>query len=251
MAKQTLLEIVQDILSDMSSDEVNSISDTVESEQVARIVRSAFRDMMSNKNWPHMKRLAKLVSYSDSSLPTHMRFEEEVKELVENSLQYNKAKLGETRKKYLPVKLVTNDEFLRYVQGRNNDSAVVDIITDPTGVELLIRNDAHPTYCTSFDDTTLVFDSYDSLVDSVLQASKIQCMAYYMDSLVLADDTIPNLPSEAFSALINESTSRAAFKLDQVQDIKAEAEANKQNRWLSQKAWRASDKKLFPTYGRR
>jgi hypothetical protein len=40
MAKMTLLEIVQDILSDMDSDEVNSINDSVESLQLAQMIKS-------------------------------------------------------------------------------------------------------------------------------------------------------------------------------------------------------------------
>jgi hypothetical protein len=41
-AKMTLLEIVQDVLNDMDSDEVNSISDTVEATQIANICRSVY-----------------------------------------------------------------------------------------------------------------------------------------------------------------------------------------------------------------
>ena len=57
MAKKTLLEIVQEILTDMVSDEVNSIDDTVESQTVASIVRSVYESMMANRNWPHTKQL--------------------------------------------------------------------------------------------------------------------------------------------------------------------------------------------------
>lgn len=42
MAKRTLLDIVQEILNDMDSDEVTSINDTIESLQVANIVRSCY-----------------------------------------------------------------------------------------------------------------------------------------------------------------------------------------------------------------
>ena len=38
--KKNLLEIVQNILSDMDSEEVNTISDTVEAMQVAQIVET-------------------------------------------------------------------------------------------------------------------------------------------------------------------------------------------------------------------
>ena len=46
MAKDTLLEIVQDILSDADGDEVNSISDPVESEQCAKILRNEFKTIV-------------------------------------------------------------------------------------------------------------------------------------------------------------------------------------------------------------
>lgn len=40
--RKTLLEMVQDILSEMDSDEVNSINDTVEAEQVATIIKNCY-----------------------------------------------------------------------------------------------------------------------------------------------------------------------------------------------------------------
>ena len=48
----TLLEIVQDILSDMDSDEVNSINDSVESLQVAQIVKTAYYNIVDGKDYP-------------------------------------------------------------------------------------------------------------------------------------------------------------------------------------------------------
>ncbi len=251
MAKPTLLDIVQDILSEMGSDEVNSISDTSESEQVARIVRAAYRDMVSNKNWNHLRRLTNLIPFGDDTTPTHMKFEEEVKELVEKSVYYNKVKLDQTRKVYSPVKYLDPDSFRRLLVSRNSDTDNVDIIIDPSGVELLIINNVGPTYFTSFNDETLVFDSYDNQVDSTLQSSKIQIEAYFTDEVKLVDDHTPNLPLEAFPALINEATSRAMFKIDQTLDTKSEAEARRQDRYLSQKSWRTSDLKMFPKYGRR
>jgi len=52
--KLTLLEIVQDIMNDMDGDEVNAISDTIESQQVAQIVKTTYLEMMANRNWPHL-----------------------------------------------------------------------------------------------------------------------------------------------------------------------------------------------------
>lgn len=246
--KLTLLEIVQDILNDMDGDEVNSIDDTFESAQVAQIVKSTYFAMISNRNWPHTKQAINIDPSGDAALPTHMVLQQEIKELV--FINYNKVKKDETRKLYKSIKWLEPDDFLRVTNRRNNDESNIDVIVDPTGVELLVKNDLAPTYYTSFDDTTLVFDSYDIEVDTTLQSSKIQAQAYVMPSWSQVDDFIPDLPSEAFTALLEESKSKAMFKLKQVSDIKAEQEANRQQRWLSRKAWRAHGGIRYPNYGR-
>lgn len=246
--KQTLLEIVQTILSDMGGDEINSIGDTAEAERVADIVRVTYLAMMSNSNWPHTRRTTALTPYSDSDYPTHMYLNSNVKELI--SINYNAIESGETRKNYVPVNYKEPDEFLRYVNKRDNTQDNVDIIIDPSGIELAIINDTRPKYYTSFDDETLVFDSYDSVVDDTLQESKLQAMAYIMPDFVLADGTIPDLPPDAFSYLVEESTSRSQAKIREFQDVKAEQESQKQGRWLSRKSWRTNGGISFPNYGK-
>ena len=52
--KKTVLEIVQDIMNDMDSDKVNSISDTVESQQIAQTVRTVFESMVTNLSLIHI-----------------------------------------------------------------------------------------------------------------------------------------------------------------------------------------------------
>lgn len=248
MAK-TVLQYVQEILSDMDTDPVNSWDETVESEQVGVMLKSAYEALMSNRNWPHQKKAIQITPSGQVSLPTHMNLQEGVKEL--NFINYNKARLGETRKRYEPVKYRSEDDFLRLINTRDNDSDTVDIITDPTGVELLISNNVAPSYYTSFDDSTLVFDSYDSSVDSTLQQAKVQAQAYVMGSFQLDDDHIPDIPREAETALLEETKSRAMFRLKQVQDIKSEGEARRQQSWLSRKAWKVNGGVKYPNYGRR
>lgn len=246
--KSTLLDIVQEILSDMDSDEVNSISDTVESEQVAVIIKSTFNAMMVNRDWPHTRKLVSFIASNTSNLPTHLKLKSNVKRMV--SVTYNKVKSGETRKQYLPVKYLEPDAFLRRQNALNSDKDNVDIITDPTGVELLIRNDLPPEYYTSFDDSFMVFDSYDNTVDSTLQESKVQAMAYILPTWKHNDSAIPDLPDDAFPLLIEESKAKAQFKLRQFVDSKAEVEAGRQNRWLSRKARKIDRGISYPDYGR-
>ena len=243
-----MLAMTQDILNDIDGDEINSISDTVESEQIAQIIKTTYDAMMSNRDWPHTKTLLKTIASGDIALPTHMTFDENLKEIL--FINYNNAASGETRLKYIEVKYLNVEDFLRMSNARDNDASNVDIITDPTTVKLLIRNDKHPQYYTSFDDETLVFDSYDSSIDSTLQSSKIQALGYIIPTLVISDTAIPDLPTEAFIMLLEESKSKCSLKLRQVQDIKAEQESRKQSSWLSQKMWNVDGGIKYTSMGR-
>ena len=244
----TLLSITQEILSEMDSDAVNSISDTVESEQVANIVITTYRDMMSNRNWPHQRGAALMTARSDSEFPTHMTLDDNVKELI--SVRYDKSLTGETRKKYKEIKYKTPDDFLAYTNPRDNDNSTVDVVSDDSGIDLLIINNTHPTYYTSFDDSSVIFDSYDNTVDATLQKSKVQALGYILTALTLADTSVPTMPDEALSALIEESKSRAQLKLRQFSDVKSEQESSRQQRWLSRKAWKTNGGIQYPDYGK-
>lgn len=246
--KMTLLEIVQDILNDMDSDSVNSIDDTIESGQVAQIVKSTYIAMMTSRDWPHLNRTIQLVASGDSSLPTHVTLQDEIKEII--FVKYNCVKQGETKKRYKDIKYIDPDNFLRVLNRRNSDEANVDIISDPGGIELLIVNDKDPQYYTSFNDSVIVFDSYNSEVDSTIQSSKIQCYVQALPSWVHTDSAVPDLPAEAFTRLLEEAKSRAMMKLKQVQDAKAEQESRRQDIWLSRKSYRVSGGIRYPDYGR-
>lgn len=247
--KKTLLELVQDVLVNLDGDAVNSISDTEESESVANHIKIVYRNLVSHTEWPHTRRALTLIPYSDDTYPTHMRVNEEIKRLC--FINYNKVKLGETRKSYQEVKYLDPDYFLRKLNARDNTSNTVDVILDPSGIELMVLNNKAPDFYTSFDDVTLVFDSYDSGVDSTLQESKVQAQGYVIPEFIVEDSFIPDLPSEAFSYLLEESVSRCQLKMRQFQDLKSEAEAQKQSRWLSQSNFVVKGGIKFPDYGKR
>ena len=249
MPKYTLLEIVQECLNDIDGDEVNSINDTIESTQVALIVRSSFNAMMSSRDWPHTKQLINLNTSNSISLPTHINLQTNISRLL--FINYNKSAVNETRLKYEPVTYKEPEEFLRMLNGRNSDDAKVDIITDPTGVVLNIYNTIHPSYFTSFNETNLVMDSYDKTVDTTLVSSKIQAMAYVIPGFELTDDFVPNLPEEAFPALIEEAKAKVSAKLRQTSDPKAEQEIRRQQKWLSRNDWVVNGGVKYPDYGRK
>lgn len=249
-AKMTLLDMVIDILNDIDGDEVNAIDDTVESSQVAQIIKSTYISMMTNKNWPHTKRLISIVPSGDGSLPTHMSIQDEIKELC--FLNYNVAKESDgTKRIYREMKYVEPDDFLRMSNGRDNTQSYIETVIDPSSLaELNIRNDQPPTYFTSFNDSTLIFDSYDSAVDDTLQSSKMQAYAYIVPEWISEDDFVPDLPVQAFTKLLEEAKSRAAIKLRQVADQKAEQESKRQGAWLARNDFRVAGGIRYPNYGR-
>lgn len=247
--KMTLLEIVQSILSDMDGDEVNSIADTAESEQVANIVLNTYRAIVSHTTWPHTRRAVALIPNSDSRYPTHLTVKEELKELI--SVRYNKAKVDDDRLLYKELDWVDPDDFLRRTNNRNSTKANVEVVNDYSGIQLLIMNDKAPDFYTSFDDVVLVCDSYDNTVDTSLQQSKLQAQGYIIPDFSLEDSFIPDLPADAFSLLLEESVSRAQYKLRQFQDTKSEVESQKQSRWLSRKSWTVEGGIRYRDYGRK
>lgn len=247
--KKTLLEIVQIILNDLDSDEVNSIDDTVESQQVALIVRTCYEEMMSNRNWPHLKKLIQLEHIGDIAKPTYLVLPERIKEL--SQFKYEKQKADADNVVLQDVMYLYPDEFLAVTQNRNSANDNVDTIVDFSGTKILVFNNFAPTYWTSFDEVHIVCDSFDKEVDDTLKKAKTQAFAIMDPIWVHTDSAIPDLPTEAFSALVHESMSTAFMSVKQMANQKAEQKAGRQNRWLSRKAWQAKGGVRYADFGRK
>jgi len=245
---KTLIEYVQDILNDMDEDPVNSIDDSFVGQQVAQIVRSTYEALMSNRNWPHMRKLLQLEFAPSTNTPTHIVMPKNINEL--DFINYNVAQVGVTALQYREVKWKEPDAFLRFINNRNSDNDNVLVASDPSGIQLLILNDKAPDFYTSFDDTDLVFDSYDTQVDSAIQPNKIQAQAYVFPEWTHLDDFVPDIPQASEVLLLEEAKSRAMFKLKQTVDSKAEAERTRQSAWQARKARRANGGVKYPNYGR-
>lgn len=247
MRQMTLLEITQDILSDLDSDEVNSINDTVEATQVASIVRSVYEHLMDGRDWPHLYSLFSLDASGSSSLPTILTLPSNVEELA--WLKYNKKKSTDVNDRYEDVKYLIPKDFVDLCSRRNSSETTVDQII-VGGVSLNVLNNVAPTYYTSFDNDNIICDSYDSAVDSTLQSSKTQAYGKRLPVFTLTDSFIPDLPTNAFALLVNESKSACSLKLKQAPDQKAEQYAITGRRKISQEAWRVSNGITYPSYGR-
>jgi len=248
MAKLTLLEIVQDILNDMDSDEVNSISDTVEATQVAQVVKTTYEEIVNDRRWPTAKAIVQLTASGSHSYPSHMSISDDVQEL--RWVKYNKRKSTDTKDKFEDVTYSDPDDFINLINQRDSSATNVDSITDYDGTVVYILNNVAPTYYTSFDDEKLVFDSYDSAVDSTLQASKTQVSVYKEPVFTLSDSFVPDLPAKAFPYLLAEAKSVAFNAIKQVANPKEEQRSRRQRTYLSRDKWRTNGGIKKVNYGR-
>lgn len=248
--RMTLLEMVQDILSEMDSDEVNSLDDTIEAGQVATIIKNCYFAMCSNRNWGDEKNLATLDHVGIIEMPTHMLIPEDMKQL--DYLAYNHIKRDTNVDEYVTIKYKYPDEFLRLVQNKpTGNPENWQTVTDFSGVKLFIANNMNPRYWTSFDDVHIVCDSYDKTEDTTLMTSKTQAMVVRGPKWEYREDFVPKLPIEAFAALLAEAKSTAFISLKQMQNAKAEATAVKQQRWLARKNSTTMGGVRYMTFGRR
>lgn len=249
MAKLTLLELVQDILSEMKSDNVNSITDTEEATMVAAVVRNVFNEIIANRMWPSTGQLFALTASADSNRPTHMRIEDNVYDV--EWVKYDVRDAADDPIRFRTIDYKQPGEFLEYVMQRDSSLSTVQTVFDIHGAPLLIKTDAAPAYWTSFDDHYLVFDSFDSNVDSTLQTSKTQVFGHVEPAFSMENDYVPELPSKAFPYLLAEAKSTCMLNIKEVFSQKTEQSASRQRSWLSRNKRRMEGGIRYPDYGRK
>ena len=218
MAKLTLLTMVQNILNSMDSDDVNSIDDTVESMQVATIVRECFEDLMTQRDWPFLRIKTALVGLGDTSRPTTMQMSEDLNKLI--WVKYDKETIT-----YMPP-----EEFQDMLDSRVELTDVVD----SDGFYL----NQNPTYYTTFDDEYVVFDGYDATVDSTLQQSKSVVYGVKVADWTHEDSFIPAMPEKFFPTLLAEAKATCFINIKQQANNREERKAQRGRVVLRNEVWR-------------
>ncbi len=245
----TVLDMVQDILSDMNSDPVNDITDTVEAMQVARIIRTTYFNLVNDRIWPGAKRVAQLTGLADPARPTHMLLPDNV-----NNVEWIKY---DTRREigapinYETIQYMDPSDFVDHVMARDASAANVLTVMDFGGTPLLIATDRAPTYYTSFDDKRLVFDSHNADVDTTLQTSKSQAFVVTEPDFALESGFIPEMPAKFFPYLLSEAKSAAFLKVKEVFSATDADTARRQRTFLSRKRHRSRLNNVnYPNFGR-
>jgi len=247
--------MVQDVMSSMDADEVNSINDTTEAMQVARLVRTSYFDVVSNK-LPEFTTLYQLNATTDVQKPVMMTLPSDVHSLV--TLKYNKLDINNPQQDFTLLTPLTVEDFFNMTHSLSLSETNVASMEHTIGIDtftFLYRTDKHPDYYTCIDDHTIFFDSFDSSIDNTLQKSKTFAIGEKESTFLLTDNYVIDLDEAQHVWLLNEAKALAFVEMKQSQHPIAERTAKRQ-RIKAQKTksamndWRLYYNTQLPDYSR-
>jgi len=245
----TLLEVVQSTLDAMNHDPVNSISDTVESLQIAEEARVTYYDLMDRDDWPHLYKLIPLEAVADTARPNFLKMPSEVVRIY--NLKYETTKSTDDHRTFEFIKYCPPKEFLDRIHTRRTDNTDVTVVLNFDNVPMFILNDEAPTFWTSFDDEYIVFDSYDSAVDTTMQSSKSLVEAKVIPAWTSSDTFVPDMPEQMFSVFLAEVRAAAFTYWKQGQSPKDEQRAARGISRLRKDARKIDEQDRKVRYGRK
>ena len=198
--KRTLLQVVQEYLDTTSGFYVDSIYDTDESQQVAKLAERVYYKMV--QEFPNllftMKEMT-LDSLSDATRPNYMLLPQNIQKVQESKIYYNVSKTeGLTYKEisYLPP--------LDFINATNRSINSYTLLVEGfDDNKMVVATNQFPSYCTSFDNKYVVFDSYHSEYDTTLQSSKSKIVVSGEEVFFQEDDFIIPVPSHLSEAYLD------------------------------------------------
>lgn len=218
--KMTLLEMVQNILAAVGSDNVNSIADTQEAVDVTMIVKETFDELFAHTHLPERSGLIQLEGLGDTGKPNYLR-------IPENVLRFTWIRYRDlSDNQYRDVNYLTQEQFLDIMLSSGRDSTVD--VADFSGVTMKVQNNKQPEYWTTFDDKYVVFDSWNQGVENTLHQENTASWGESQSAWVDEDTFIPEIDPELFPRLLAEAKSTAFINLKQTTSVKEEARSRRQ-----------------------
>lgn len=250
--KYTLLEMTQRILGSMDSDEINTISQNTESLEVADIIKECYFNIVGESDLPEQDGIFSLEASTDNTRPVVMTVPDNVLEMTK--VTYNTNTVNDPAWAHIPYVSLSN--YLERANSYDITSTNVSSMTIETnGSSFVIKfeNNRPPKVYTILNDNMLLFDAYESDVDSTLQTTKTLCFGSVAPEWRMEDTFVPDLDARQFQLLLQSSKAQAFVELKQIQNPKAEQKERK-NQILAQRTKstaRSDTKQKYKTYGRK
>ena len=239
--KTTLLQIVQSILSDMDSEDVNSISDTVEAQQIGSVVEDTYYNIIADREIPEHNKLMTLTAMADSAKPTHFKYPTNTKHI--DRVEYNVGTVA--KKDFAEVAFVDPVYFLD-----NMDESGLLVETYDGNLDIFVGTTTAPSYYTSFDDEYVIMNSYDSAVDTTLQSSKIRAFGSVYPTFSQTDSFAPDLDNTLMPLLLAEAKSTCFSLFKGGSDPKVEQAARRLKSYVMNDQYKTKRPNIRNYYGR-
>lgn len=247
--QRTVLELVQAILTESGGDEVNSISDTIEANDVATLMSQIYSEMVDEFSLPSVSTLQALVGLGDLDRPNIMQIPDEAYDI--KWIKYDNRLEDTANLDYSTIHYKCPEEFVTMVNGQpSTDTANYQTITYATNIPLVVNKTKGPAYWTSFDDNYIVFDAYNSNLESTLQSSKSIFYSETRPQFYIEDDFIPELPENLENVLYIQTLNRYLGTDDRVNPIAQRQESRGRVRIQRNKWKQGRQKYTDPNFGR-
>jgi hypothetical protein len=252
MAVLTLLQIVNQAMTAIGSEKVTAITDTDEAIDIAQIAERVYYIIMANEDWPHLKNIVNLTTAAATATPTQMSIPATIMEIDHDTLYYDKREAVADDPLWQLVTWVEPEEFLWKTMPRSANLSETNIIEVTAPKKLYLYNDRAPAFCTSFDDETVIFDSYDVDVETYLATAKSQVIGYTEPTFTQSSSFTPDMPAKNFPQYLEEVISTCAAEINQEVDPKAERNSRMLDTRLSRRKGRTRRGIRFTAdYGRK
>lgn len=216
MAKLTLLDIVNTYMDMTDGFRVSDIDDVLESQQIASIAEKVFNDVVNDTFHGELSSdLIQLEALADTSKPNYLKVPDSVISIPETTILYNTTSGDPSAStiKMTPMVYRRPQDFLQEVGARSSNLSNSQLVTDFNGYQFVIQNKKAPVFFTSFDKSHLVFDSFDSDVDTTLQASKSGALVKKQRSWTQSSTYVIDLPEWYHQTFLNEVIAEASEAL--------------------------------------
>jgi hypothetical protein len=227
--KMTLLEMTQNILSSLNSDEVNSIFDTVESRQVAEEIKTTYEELYTNRDIAELESLVNLEGLSDSTKPNRLILPDNVDRI--KWLRYRDYRdSGNDTFKFIDY--LDPEEFITRIVDQSQSSFAATLavpLTDTSPIEYYIAVDRGPSYYTILDnDRTLVFDSFDGVYESSMAGSNAVAWGFLNNTFEMTDTYVAPIDANLFPHFLAEAKSTCFINIKEAGNSKEEQRARRQ-----------------------
>lgn len=225
MAKYTLLKMVQLVGAAINSDEIDSLGETREANDIQTILEQALNDLTTRRAWEFLR--DQIMPLDAGTTVASLVIPDGVTDLQE--VRYSSARVLGDPKQHRVMRYITPAEFLDMSNRHSPSASNVEEITGPGGILLYVKNDTPPSVYTTFDESELFFDSYNAETDPTgLDVANSIIIATVSITTASADPTwVAPIPERMFQVWLYESYAMASNQLRQFDNPRYERMARR------------------------